>query len=102
MFNRITELNQSYYNAVCRLQTTLCLLENFNCFSWQDTDKFIHDLSDNNLQEVSNFTSIMQFFPAWENNYVFSLIKAYVMPRWKLNGSQKTFLGTGFWLNYKQ
>ena len=55
------------------VQTALCSLENFDCYNPRDTDKLIHDISRNRLRQVSNFTSIMQFFQAGEKNYVFSL-----------------------------
>ena len=44
------------------------------------------------------FKNIIKIFKPMEEvkNYVFSLKKFYVMPRWTLNGSQKSLLATDF------
>ena len=45
------------------MQTALCSLENFNCYSLRDTDKFIHDLSPNRLQHWHGHKFPAQWLP---------------------------------------
>lgn len=69
----------------------ICSLEDFDCYSLQDTDKFIHDQWV--TLRVSNLTSIVLFcfLQPDEKTYIFSLMKFHSMPWWHWMEVKKIF-----------